>query len=436
METVSPRSYRGAASASRKAPLNAATRPEQLSGHAGSSAASPCQATVNAAFGECSGQWLPGQRDVFFFASPKTRILARGSPLALSDASASAQPDVVASALAEGGFTALAGALRFDGGRPALLGITADRSGQPPHPAQQHASNARQGPDEQIRLLAIPPAGDFEASVQQALQRMRESTLRKVVLSRLLDARVPGGVHVPQLLTNLHAANPGGTTFCVPVPSRLQAGKQACLVGNSPELLVSRCGHDVRTVPLAGSIPRCGDPQEDHSRGLALLASDKDRREHAIVVESVVETLRPWCVALDVPPEPSLEKTSTMWHLGTRITARLGSAQPTALQLALELHPTPAVCGTPRQTALDTLTELEPFDRRYFAGAVGWCDTRGDGEWVVSIRCAEVEGDWVRLFAGAGVVPGSNPSSERIETSAKLQTMMNAMNVPFTDNAQ
>lgn len=116
-----------------------------------------------------------------------------------------------------------------------------------------------------------------------------------------------------------------------------------------------------------------------------------------------------------------------MWHLSTRVVGELKDSSTSSLQLATALHPTPAICGTPTDLARASIRALEPFDREFYTGMVGWMDAAGDGEWVVTIRCAEVEGRLLRLFAGAGIVPESIPDEELAETSAKFQTMLRAM---------
>ena len=131
----------------------------------------------------------------------------------------------------------------------------------------------------------------------------------------------------------------------------------------------------------------------------------------------------------DVPSEPSIFHTETMWHLGTRIEGVLKDPATTSLDLALAMHPTPAVCGFPQQKAAEAISDIESFNRELFTGMVGWCNASGDGEWAVTIRCAEINANKIRLFAGAGIVPGSNPDKELGETSAKFKTMLNALGI-------
>ncbi|QOS81773.1 isochorismate synthase DhbC [Paenibacillus sp. JNUCC31] len=288
------------------------------------------------------------------------------------------------------------------------------------------------------------PAGAiFQQSVNNVLVDLNLGNLDKVVLSRTLQITSQSFVDTHQLLRNLFRDNTHGYTFAVPItnlPSlksnittdkraNVEVGKEThrTYIGASPELLVTRKGSKVRANPLAGSAARSEDPAEDRRRAEALLASAKDRHEHAVVIESVAEALRPLCKQLSVPAEPSLIQTRTMWHLSTEIHGELADMNTSSLELAFALHPTPAICGTPVQAARETIREQEPFERGLFTGMVGWCDSDGDGEWAVTIRCAEVGGKTLKLFAGAGIVAGSTAEAELAETSAKFRTMLLAM---------
>jgi isochorismate synthase len=198
-------------------------------------------------------------------------------------------------------------------------------------------------------------------------------------------------------------------------------------VGASPELLVSRRGLEIRSNPLAGSASRSGDPEEDRENARALADSAKDHEEHAIVVDAMVETLGPFCQELAWDPEPVLHETANVWHLSTRFRGILREAAPSVLELVAALHPTPAVCGAPRAEALELIGELEPFDRGRYAGAVGWIDAAGDGDWVIALRCAELEGEQARLYAGAGIVADSVPEREVDETDRKFRAFLDAL---------
>ena len=223
----------------------------------------------------------------------------------------------------------------------------------------------------------------------------------------------------------------GSCIACVPLsptasrsPLRADGG---ILVGASPELLLSRRGAIVRSTPLAGTAPRAGDPDEDRANAEALAASSKDREEHAIVVAAVAETLEDLCGDLRWDREPVLEPTANVWHLATRFEGRLRDPAVTALDVVAELHPTPAVCGTPRPIARATIAELEPFDRGSYAGPVGWMDAAGDGEWAIALRCARLDGERATLFAGAGIVAGSEPAAEIDETERKFRAFLDSL---------
>lgn len=165
----------------------------------------------------------------------------------------------------------------------------------------------------------------------------------------------------------------------------------------------------------------------DAALASGLLHSEKDLREHAIVVREIERILRPLCVELSVPAMPSAISTDTLWHLSTQIDGVLAEPVPTALDLARALHPTPAICGYPTALAREAIGALEGFARGYYAGLVGWQDESGDGEWALALRCAQVEGRHLRLYAGAGIVAGSDPESEYVETRTKLATLFRAL---------
>jgi menaquinone-specific isochorismate synthase len=175
-------------------------------------------------------------------------------------------------------------------------------------------------------------------------------------------------------------------------------------------------------------VARSGDADTDRRLIEAMLGSAKQRHEHRLVIDAVAAALRPWCEPLDVPDVPSVVSLRNVSHLGTRIDGELTEpVPPTALQLVARLHPTPAVAGTPTADAIAYLQEAEGFDRGRYTGAVGWMDRRGDGEWAVGIRSAEVRANTARLFAGNGVVADSDPQSELAETQLKLQALLAAV---------
>ncbi len=277
-----------------------------------------------------------------------------------------------------------------------------------------------------VQLSEHPSSQDYRGAVADARSRIGEGALRKVVLARTVEVDAGRWLDPRRLAYRLRAVDPEAYTFVVPLSGR-EAGPRRSFVGASPELLLSRRGRDVRSNPLAGSAPRSGDPAEDRANAEALSGSSKDREEHEIVVEAVAETLRPFCTELTWDPEPVLRETPNVWHLSTRFHGVLTDASRSALDLVAALHPTPAVGGTPRDAALEAISDLEPFDRGRYAGPVGWMDANGDGEWAIALRCAELRGDRAVLYAGAGIVAGSEPDDEVDETERKFRAFLDAL---------
>jgi isochorismate synthase len=252
--------------------------------------------------------------------------------------------------------------------------------------------------------------------VERATKLMTDDGLRKVVLAREVTVTADEPFEIEVVLDRLRAAYPGCHVFSVDG-----------FVGASPELLVSRVGDIVRSHPMAGTAPRGGDPTSDARLAASLLASTKDRQEHQITIDMVHDTLLPWCSYLDYEAEPSIVPVANVQHLATLVEGRLSSPAPSVLELVRALHPTPAVCGSPLDAALAFIRAQEGFDRGRYAGAVGWVDSRGNGTWAVSVRCADIAGPVARVCAGNGIVPDSDPATELAETRAKLQAMLSAL---------
>ena len=281
------------------------------------------------------------------------------------------------------------------------------------------------------RAVSVPDAAGFEALVAAAVQTLRAGRLDKVVLGRLLDLHLHAAPDPAAVLARLRAAHPAAYAFSLPLPG------DTTLIGASPELLLRRAGRDVHLRPMAGTRPRPADPAahpaDDAARAHALLHSAKDRAEHALMVQAIADRLAPLCRTLSVPRTPELASTATLWHLATPIHAQLRDDSLGALDLVPLVHPTPAVCGVPTGAAQAYLEAAEPFDRGWFGGAVGWADEYGDGEWAVTIRCAELRGPHARLFAGAGLIADSDPTGERQETAAKFGTVLAALGFTLAD---
>lgn len=276
-------------------------------------------------------------------------------------------------------------------------------------------------------IHAEPSAARYADAVRQALAGLRDGggALKKVVLARTLRVHSRAAIDPRALVARL-GQDPEAVTYLCPLPVAA-SDAPAWLVGASPELLLSRRGPQVFSHPLAGSARRCADPDEDAKAARELLGSAKDHDEHRYVVEAIVAALRPYCDRIDAAPQPTLHATTTLWHLGTRIEASLRDPSTTVATLLAALHPTPAVCGTPTALALDTIRRLEPVQRGFYAGAVGWMDAHGDGDWYVAIRCARVQGYQARIHAGAGIVAGSDPASEVAETGVKFGALLAAL---------
>ncbi|WP_210132661.1 isochorismate synthase [Stenotrophomonas rhizophila] len=274
-------------------------------------------------------------------------------------------------------------------------------------------------------IHAEPSAAQYAEAVRHALAGLCDGELKKVVLARTLRVHSRAAID-PRALVGRLGQDPDAVTYLCPLP--VAAGDApAWLVGASPELLVSRRGLQVFSHPLAGSARRRPDPGEDAQAARELLGSAKDHDEHRYVVDAIVAALRPYCEWIDAAARPTLHATTTLWHLGTRIEARLRDPFTSVATLLAALHPTPAVCGTPAALALDTIRRLEPVQRGFYAGAVGWMDAHGDGDWYVAIRCARVQGHQARIHAGAGIVAGSEPASEVAETGVKFGALLAAL---------
>jgi menaquinone-specific isochorismate synthase len=276
-----------------------------------------------------------------------------------------------------------------------------------------------EAPPDAFWLESRRPHADFLQRVAAAVEEVRSGRLDKVVMARevLISANRP--LRQGDLLERLRALHPSCATFAV-----------GGFMGATPELLIRQAGTHIESHPLAGTAARSGDPEADRRIEAALLDSDKERAEHRAVVDTIADGLRPAMSELNVPGEPGIVELRNVSHLGTRITGQLARSTGDGLLNALEvlalIHPTPAVSGTPVDLALDYLAKVEDLDRDRYAGAVGWIDAAGDGEWYLGIRCAIVEDRTARLFAGVGIVADSDPSAELAETQLKLQAFLAA----------
>ena len=262
------------------------------------------------------------------------------------------------------------------------------------------------------------PVSEWQSAVDDAVSRINSGELDKVVLARDIVAKLDEPIHIGSLLIRLNEAFPECWTFCVDG-----------LVGATPELLIRRDGEHVTSRVLAGTMRRSRDTDRDGQLAAELLDSDKDQEEHAYAVESVAAALATHCTDLNVPERPFILRLANVQHLATDVTGELVDAAP-ALALAASLHPTAAVCGTPTERATHVIKELEGMDRGRYSAPVGWIAANGDGEFGIALRCALIETEdrkTLRLFAGCGIVAGSDGESEVAESQAKFAAMKSAL---------
>jgi isochorismate synthase len=364
---------------------------------------------------------VTGNEPPFALCGPAGTLLADGVHTRYADVAAAQ------AALHTGSAAMVLGALPFNLAAPAALLVpqmVRRTGGLPDWPT---------GPLPTVRVDAAVPAPDqHRERIRLALNRLTapETELRKVVLARALRLAADGPLDARVVLRRLVGADSAGYGYLVDLTSAGEPHSGAALVGASPELLVAREGQTVTCRPFAGSAPREADPRLDRASGAALVASAKNRHEHQLVIDTTRDMLRAFCDELHIASEPQLSSTAALWHLSTPITGRLRDTSTTAIDLALALHPTPAVGGVPADTAAELIGALEG-DRGFYAGAVGWCDASGDGRWVVTIRCAQLSADRRTALAhsGGGIVAESDPDDELAETTTKFATMLTALGV-------
>lgn len=265
---------------------------------------------------------------------------------------------------------------------------------------------------------ALDPAG-YQDAVRGGLAAIGSGEVSKVVLARDLAGSLPRGSDLRRLARALATGYPDCWTFAVDG-----------LIGASPETLVTVSGGTVTARVLAGTIPRGADADADTEASLALVTSAKDQDEHLYAVQSVLAALRPHTSVLAASEQPFALRLPNVFHLATDVEGQL-SGGASALDLLAVLHPTAAVAGTPTDAALAVIRRLEPFDRGRYAGPVGWVGANGDGEWAIALRCAQFDADGdtvaLRAHAGAGIVAGSDPETELLETRVKFRPIVDAL---------
>jgi len=258
----------------------------------------------------------------------------------------------------------------------------------------------------------------WKERVAEAIKRIEKSDVDKVVLARDLVATSASEIEPRAILKKLAAEYPSTWTFAVDG-----------LVGATPELLLRLSRGMVTSRVLAGTIPKTGDDEKDLSLAASLARSSKDLEEHEYAVRSVAEALEPFCSSTNVPESPFVLHLANVMHLATDVTGALIETKQRvdAFSLLKSLHPSAAVCGTPRNIAFDIIDEIEGMNRGRYAGPVGWIDASGDGELGIALRTGQIAGKEIRIYAGCGIVAGSNPEKELEESSAKMIPMKSAL---------
>ncbi|WP_416673895.1 isochorismate synthase [Egbenema bharatensis] len=261
---------------------------------------------------------------------------------------------------------------------------------------------------------------DFQKTVISALESIQRRQLEKLVLANAVDVVSPLPFQWGHSLHNLRQVYPDCYVFSV------SNGKGQYFIGASPERLLSVQNQRLVTDALAGSAPRGRSREEDDALAKRLLESDKERREHQVVVDFITQQLAQFGLKIHLANEPTLLRLSNIQHLHTPMRTTLpNTIHP--LELLAQLHPTPAVAGLPRDIACEQIRHYESFCRSLYAAPLGWVDAQGNAEFIVGIRSALLDGHCARLYAGAGIVAGSDPQREMAEVQLKLQALLRAL---------
>ena len=260
----------------------------------------------------------------------------------------------------------------------------------------------------------------WREQVTFAVKSIKEGRLEKVVLARDQIAHSNQPINTRSILQRLEIDYPSTWLFLVDG-----------LIGATPELLVRLSKSLVTSRVLAGTIQKTGNEDRDLALAASLAKSSKDLEEHEYAVRSVADALEPFCSSTNVPESPFVLHLSNVMHLATDVTGVLNDSatQADVFTLIEQLHPTAAVCGTPTEVAKQLINDLEKMNRGRYAAPVGWIDANGDGEIAIALRCGLLLEDKksMRIFAGCGIVAGSDPETEFAESQAKLMPMRTAL---------
>jgi menaquinone-specific isochorismate synthase len=265
---------------------------------------------------------------------------------------------------------------------------------------------------------SLSPA-EWQIRVAQAIKEIEDRKLEKVVLARDLKINSHRAIDPRKILRNLSSEYPSTWIFAVDG-----------LVGATPELLLRLSRGMVTSRVLAGTISKTGDDEKDLALAASLARSSKDLEEHEYAVRSVADALDPFCTSTNVPESPFVLHLSNVMHLATDVTGALIESKKIvdAFTILEKLHPSAAVCGTPTNVAADLIKRIEGMSRGRYAGPVGWLDARGDGELGIALRCGQITKNEIQIYAGCGIVAGSNPEKELTESNAKFAPMRSALN--------
>jgi isochorismate synthase len=287
---------------------------------------------------------------------------------------------------------------------------------------EEQAPPTTAAPAARVVATEEAPAADvWQDAVARTAADIRAGRYAKVVLARQERSRLDRDPDIASALRSLRENYAGAYVFALGTPG-------GCFLGATPERLVRLDGQDVATLCLAGTIARGATPEEDARLAEELFNSAKNREEHAVVVRAIRDALEPVCDDVQLADTPQIMRIRNLQHLATPVRARLRGDR-CVLDLVASLHPTPAVGGIPRADALVAIREREGFDRGWYAGAVGWVDAHGGGEFAVALRSALLVPGMAVLYAGAGIMGDSNPESEYAETALKLRPMRVALGV-------
>ncbi|HVZ64834.1 MAG TPA: isochorismate synthase [Lacunisphaera sp.] len=282
------------------------------------------------------------------------------------------------------------------------------------------SAHRKDRPSAPREIAEIGGADAYRSAVGRALEAIARGDYRKIVLARAKRLTTSEEFHPLGVLNHLRQRFPACYAFSI------ANGKGQSFIGATPERLVRVSGGRMHTEALAGSAPRGESASEDAALARALLQSEKDLREHRVVVDAIGRRLADLGLQLEHAAQPRLLGLANVQHLHLPISATLPSGVH-ILDLVSRLHPTPAVGGSPREAAIAALPALEPFDRGLYAGPQGWVDHRGGGEFFVGIRSALVSGRQAIAYAGAGIVAGSHPEKEFAETELKFKALIEAL---------